>query len=137
MPQLVKSGRAPRSAELVTLVLFLCVAELTAGYALVSTTDAVQVILTGFVVGAPLLIGCVLGYMLLFSVQTQPRFLSASARSPAQVASVARRTPNLAEQYDALAHSLIGVLEAVRQELPAVVEKCGPAHPNTIRTYFD
>jgi hypothetical protein len=137
MPQLVESTRSRWSAALVALVLFFCVAEVTAGYALISTTGAVQMILTVFVVGAPLLTGCGLGYVLLFRDQIQLPFSSAPPSGSAQAASAAPRAPVPTEQYDALAHSLIGVLEAIRQELPSVVEKSAPGHPNTIRTYFD
>jgi hypothetical protein len=94
-------------------------------------------ILTIFVVGAPLLVGCGLGYMLLFERAKVHRSSAAAPGQATVAASDARNPPDTAAQYDALAHSLIGVLEAIRQELPAVVEKSAPRHPNSIRTYFD
>jgi hypothetical protein len=123
--------RAGGSSALAAVVVLFCLAEVTAGLAVTMTTGAVQMILTVFVVAAPLLVGGAAGYALL-ATRTP---VAAAAGGPLVTAlpmTGPTHTALAAAEYSALAHHLLGVLDALRQELPAAADRAMIKRPASL-----
>lgn len=127
-----------RMKPLLVAAAFLSLAELIAAYAVINTSGNVQLILAISVAVYPILLGAAAFHLLTFrgGVPLAPPRLSVHNDASRQA-----RTPkeqgDFEDPYYLVAHSLFGILDAVKHELPPIIRQMPLPRPRTLCTESD
>ena len=134
----MKEERKMRMTPLLLIAAFLSLTEIIAGVTVLKTAGIIQIILTVFVVTFPVFISIAFFYLLAFRnyVLFAPHEY-AEDTSVSEYVQAMSRQQSVPEKYDLTAHALLGVLDAIKQELPEVISNMPQPPKKTVTIQAD